>query len=287
LYNNPVNVVLLITGCLYLTKKPRAFAGTGIAVLWWIGLPLIGTVLFLAVFNDTLPHWSGPAYTTLIPVTALLMQGKSAIGSRQSAVKQRTDRQSTIADSRLPIAVRWALGVTGSVLPVVIMLINFWPGSLGSKEMPAFGKYDVTLDMTGWRQFERKFSNVYTKDIQQQLIDSSTCIFADYWFPAAHLWFYTGKPLQIPVMAVGSMGDIHHFAWLNQYVPPFRNNANAYYITVSNFYEPPPAELSRYFESVSKPTLISQERSGHVVRYFYIYRLIHYRGGLPRNGIIK
>jgi hypothetical protein len=88
-------------------------------------------------------------------------------------------------------------------------------------------------------------------------------------------------------MAVGSMGDIHHFAWLNQYVRPLCNNANAYYITVSNFYEPPPVELTRYFESVSRPTLISQERSGHVVRYFYVYLLMHYRGGLPQNGIIK
>jgi len=293
LYNNPINVALLISGCLYLRKKPGAFAGTGIAVLWWLGLPLIGTVIFLAVFNDTLPHWSGPAYTTLIPVTALLMEGKSGIGSRQSSIGNRQSAINTLVrpvdihDYRLPIAVKWALGLVGGILPIVITLINFWPGSLGSDQMPAFGKGDVTLDMTGWRQFEHKFSNVYTKDKQQQLIDSSTCIFADYWFPAAHLWFYTGKPLQIPVMAVGSMGDIHHFAWLNQRVPPLRNNANAYYITVSNFYEPAPAELTRYFESVSEPTLIPQERSGHVVRYFYIYRLMHYHGGLPRNGIIK
>jgi hypothetical protein len=272
LYNNPINVILLISGCFYFRKRPGAFVQSGIAVLWWLSLPLIGTVLFLAVFNDTLPHWSGPAYTTLIPVTALLLQDKLSVVNRQLT---------------MPSPIKWALGLTGGTLIAVIILINYWPGSLGRKEMPAFGKGDVTLDMTGWRQFEHKFSSVYAKDRQQQLIDSSTCIFADYWFPAAHLLFYTGKPLHIPVMAVGSMGDIHHFAWLNQYVPPLHNNANAYYITVSNFYEPPPAELTRYFESVSEPTLISQERSGHVVRYFYIYRLMHYRGGLPRNGIIK
>ena len=34
-------------------------------LLWWLGLPLIFTVLLLAVFNDTLPHWSGPGFTRL------------------------------------------------------------------------------------------------------------------------------------------------------------------------------------------------------------------------------
>lgn len=272
MYNNPVNIVLLITGCLYLRKKPGVFAGTGTAVLWWLGLPLIGTVLLLAVFNDTLPHWSGPAYTTLIPLTALFMQrGNQSID--QPAV--------------LPVPIRWALGLTGGILIAAITIINCWPGSLGNKEMPAFGKNDVTLDMSGWRQFEHKFKKVYTQDIQQHLVDSPACIFADYWFPAGHLLFYAGRPLHVPVMAVGSMGDIHHFAWLNQRVQPLRKDANAYYITISNFYEPPPAALSNYFQSVSQPVLLSQERSGHTVRYFYIYRLLHYRGGLPANGIIK
>jgi hypothetical protein len=83
------------------------------------------------------------------------------------------------------------------------------------------------------------------------------------------------------------MGDIHHFAWLNQRLQPLRKDANAYYITVSNFYEPPVAPLSNYFQSVSAPNLISQERNGSIVRYFYIYRLMHYRGGLPATGIVS
>lgn len=268
-YNNPVNIVLLISACLYLRKKPGAFARTGYDVLWWLALPLIGTVLLIAVFNDTLPHWSGPAYTTLVPVTALFIQDK------------RHKVQTT------PVAIRWALGTITGALIIAVLIINYWPGSLGEQQMPAYGKHDVTLDMTGWRQFERKFSDVYTKDKQEQGAEAPVRIFADYWFPAGHLAFYVGRPLHIPVMATGSMGDIHHFAWLNRRLSSLAVNANTYYITISNFYEPSPPELSRCFESVSDPTLIAQERSGHIVRYFYIYRLLHYRGGLPASGVIK
>jgi hypothetical protein len=186
----------------------------------------------------------------------------------------------------MPVVVKWALALTTGVLFIAVVAINYWPGSLGSTQLPAFGKGDVTLDMSGWRQFAHRFSDM---NHNYQLADphfSPACIFADYWFPAAHLAFYAGGPLHMPVRAIGSMNDIHHFAWLNQRLPPIQAGANAYYITVSNFYEPPPPALSRYFQSITPPVLIKQERSGQTVRYFYIYRLLHYVGGLPKNGVI-
>jgi 4-amino-4-deoxy-L-arabinose transferase-like glycosyltransferase len=273
LYNNPVNIVLLISAIVYFKRKRTASDENGNEVLWWLGVPLIGTVLLLAVFNDTLPHWSGPAFTTMIPFAAQYMSN--------------TNQTNRVQLSTMPIIIRWALGITGGVLVAAILIINYWPGSLGNKQLPAWGKNDVTLDMCGWRQFEHSFSKVYVKDQQQQRSNPPACIFTDYWFPAAHLQFYVGLPLHLPVIAVGSMGDIHHFAWLNQRLKPLQTNANAYYITVSNFYEPPPPELLTYFQSVSTPTLIPQMRSGRIVRYFYIYRLMQYHGGLPANGIIK
>jgi hypothetical protein len=269
-YNNPVNVVLLISGIVYFKRKRMPFTTNGNELLWWLGLPLIVTVLLLAVFNDTLPHWSGPGFTTLIPLTALY-------------IRNRQKNQIT----NMPAVIRWALGLTTGILVAAILLINYWPGSLGETQLPEWGKGDVTLDMSGWRQIGNKFSEVYKKDQQQWQSNTPSTIFADYWFPAAHLQFYVASPLQLPVMAVGSMGDIHHFAWLNQRLPPLQKGANAYYITVSNFYEPPPAELLAYFESASQPALISQTRSGVVVRYVYVYTLINYKGGMPANGIVK
>ena len=269
-YNNPVNVVLLISGIVYFKRKRMPFTTNGNELLWWLGLPLIATVLLLAVFNDTLPHWSGPGFTTLIPLTALY-------------IRNRKKNQIT----NMPAVIRWALGLTTGILVAAILLINYWPGSLGKTQLPEWGKGDVTLDMSGWRQIGNKFSEVYKKDQQLWQSNAPSTIFADYWFPAAHLQFYVASPLQLPVMAVGSMGDIHHFAWLNQRLTPLKKGANAYYITISNFYEPPPAELLAYFESASQPALISQTRSGVVVRYVYIYTLINYKGGMPANGVIR
>lgn len=270
MYNNPVNVVLIVLGCWHIYAKRNHFSGT--SILGWLGFPLIGTVLLLSVFNDTLPHWSGPAYTTLIPLAALWLRSRSVYN---------------ITAKRMPAVIKWALGLTTGVLFTAVALINYWPGSLGSAELPTYGKGDVTLDMSGWRQFARRFRDLDHNNRQADPSFSPACIFADYWFPAAHLDFYAGKPLNIPVRAVGSLGDIHHFAWLNQRLPSLPVGANAYYITVSNFYEPPSPALSRYFQSITPPVLIKQERSGQVVRYFYIYRLLHYVGGLPDNGVIQ
>jgi hypothetical protein len=273
MYNNPVNVVLIVLGCKAVYTKRSDYTGAWYRLFGWLGFPLIGTVLLLSVCNDTLPHWSGPAYTTLTPLAALWLR----------------NRYTSIADvtaKRIPAIIKWALGLTMGVLLTAVMLINYWPGSLGNTQLPAYGKNDVTLDMCGWRQFAHRFS---IWDQHNQQVDPSfspACIFADYWFPAAHLDFYVGSPLHIPVRAVGDMGAIHHFAWLNQRLPPLQTEANAYYITVSNFYEPPPPALGRYFQTTTPPVLIKQERSGHLVRYFYIYRLLHYKGGLPGNGVL-
>ena len=274
MYNNPVNVVLIVMGCRYMYINRSRFAGTGYSILWWLGFPLIGTVLLLSVCNDTLPHWSGPAYTTLIPLAALWLRNK------YKAIDHETVK-------RMPVVIKWALGLITGGLLTAVALINYWPGSLGRTQLPAYGKGDVTLDMSGWRQFGHRFINLNRNNQQADPSFSPVCIFADYWFPAAHLDFYVGTPLHMPVRAVGNMGDIHHFAWLNKRLPSLSIGANAYYITVSNFYEPPPPELGRCFQSTTLPVLVKQERSGAVVRYFYIYRLLHYMGGLPDNGIIK
>jgi hypothetical protein len=270
LYNNPVNVVLVILGLRYVYKNRRQFAGTGYTALCWLGFPLIATVLLLSVCNDTLPHWSGPAYTTLIPFAALFV--RQQLGSSATA--------------RLPVVVRWALALTMGVLLTAVALINYWPGSLGKPALPAYGRNDVTLDMSGWRQFGHRFAALHAGNLQQYPLFSPACIIADYWFPAAHLDFYVGPGVHLPVRAVGSMGDIHHFAWLNRRLPPLHTGADAYYITVSNFYEPPQAALRACFQQVSLPVLVPQQRSGHVVRYCYVYRLLHYRGGLPATGLL-
>ncbi|MBA4166242.1 MAG: glycosyltransferase family 39 protein [Chitinophagaceae bacterium] len=255
LYSNPVNYVLLVVALLRYRRKR-----TDVALLKWFSFPLIITVLIISLFNDTLPHWNGPAFVTLIPFTALHLRNLSA----------RT--------AKLPLEIRSAMGLLITSVCVCIGIINYWPGSLGARQLPELGKNDVTLDMSGWRQLHDSLKNRLTTEAS---------IFTPYWFPGGHLTVYVGQPLHLPVRVVGTLNDIHHFAWLNPSYPSLPIDANAWYITVSNFYKPPSAGLMSYFQKTGQPLLIPQYRSGIVVRYFYIYPLLHYKGGLPANGILQ
>lgn len=109
-------------------------------------------------------------------------------------------------------------------------------------------------------------------------------VLTDYWFPAGHLNYYL--PPQFPEMPIGPLQHIHHFAWINGTRPILQKGEDALYIIVSNFYRPPGEPLSSSFASIDLPEKIAQWRSGKIVRYFYIYRLRQYQGGLPSNGLV-
>lgn len=272
LYNNPVVFYLTVTGIVYSARNKLPLFSGHRQLLFWLGLPLIGTILFISLFNDTLPHWSGPAYLTLIPFGALYI----------TSVFQRE----TLAPL-IPSPVRIGLALTLSSLTLSLLLINFWPGSLGNKTLPGYGARDVTLDMSGWRQFKKEFDRFVSHDSSNNNLPRAGYIFSDYWFPAGHLAFYVARPLKMHIIAVGSPFSIHHFASLNKMVPPLKNGSDAYYINISNFYNAPPATLVNMFQSASQPVLIPQTRSGAIIRYFYIYKLHNYKGVLPASGIIE
>lgn len=248
-YNNPVNVVLLVISLIAIRKQPGP-----LALVLWLGLPLIGTVLFLSLFNDTLPHWSGPAYTTLILVTAWWLSEEPFL---------KTQR-----------LLKASISLCAGALILATAIINYWPGTLGQKSTPGYGKHDVTLDMSGWASFGKQFRAFREKDNI-----NTRFIFSNYWFPAAHLDFYVARPAGMYVKAVGNLNDIHHFAWLNAKLPEIKAGEDAYYIAISNFNDPVPDAVVHSFKSVSEPAIISGFRNGHLARYFYVYRLNGYQPG--------
>jgi len=255
LYNNPVNTFLLVLSMLLFRKNYN-----GAVLLKWLSLPLILTVIGISLFNDTLPHWSGPAYSSLTPLTALYLR-------------------TNIIGSAIPRAVRWSLSIAAAALVISVLIINGYPGTLGEKKMPEWGRGDVTLDMSGWRQI--------TDSLQQHLgPDTPASLITNFWFPGGHLDFYASHQLGIPVRVVGSLNDIHHFAWLNPKLAPLQQGQNAWFITLSNFLKKPPPLLLSCFRNTAAPLAIPQFRSGRIVRYLYLYRLEGYTGGLPQDGIL-
>lgn len=250
-YNSPINVILLVIALIKFRGKLKPYA-----LILWLGLPLILTVLFLSLFNDTLPHWSGPAYTTLILISASYLSGINF----QKAIKWITA----------------SVSLTTGALLIAIYIINYWPGTIGKTDMTDLGKHDVTLDMSGWKNFGKDFQKFYNEDYSLSNI-KPRFIFSNYWFPAAHLDFYVARPLCINVRAFGNINEIHHFAWLNAKLPELNHGEDAYYIAISNFNDPVPEALKAQFNSISEPVSIPQIRSGKPARYFYVYKLKGYK----------
>lgn len=271
LYNNPVIFVLLILTVTAILKKQLFIAPSANQLLLLLSVPLIMLVLFMAVFSDTLPHWTGPAFTTLLPLIAAFLV------SKQSANQPRV----------IPGPVKWATAFTVVLLIPVLMIVKWLPYNIGTKEWNHLGAGDPTLDMNGFRKFGQQFGALYKKDVEEQKIGKNVFLVSDYWFPAAHIDYYVARPNKMNFIAIGELPAIHHYAWLNRERPFLQRGDDVYFITVSNFYSPPSDKLVQLFAISDKPFTITQYRSGVAVRNFFIYRLRGYKGGLPGNGILN
>jgi hypothetical protein len=268
-YNNPVNFALYIIALVALARRKFSMGNGYAALFLLLGLPLIGILLFLSLFSETLPHWSGPAYLGIVFITASWLETKPG------------------PEIQIPAGLKAALTLFAAIVVMGIPLIRFIPARLGDGEAAHLGRGDVTLDMVGWRSFSIEFDSLYQADRRSGRMQDGAMMLSDFWYPSAHLDYYVGRPNRIGFMAVGRMNDIHQYAFLNEHRPGLRFGEDAYFIYPSNYYGPPKDELKRYFGMVDDSLLMTQYRSGVPVRQFVIYRMHGYKGGIPRSGIIE
>jgi hypothetical protein len=271
LYNNPISFVLLVLALMAFTRRRVFMPPPSQRLLFLLAFPLIAVVIIISLFNDTLPHWTGPAYTTLLPFTAAWLRSRQKI----------TDA------GKLPPVVTWALAFTAVLLLPAAAAIKWLPANIGEKEWTHLGAGDPTLDMNGFKDIAPRMDSLYRHDRQQGLIGQAPFLVADYWFPAAHIDYYIARPYGFRFLAMGGGAAIHQYAWINAARPFLQAGEDAYFIAVSNYFNPPAERITRQFEMVSAPVAITQYRSGVPVRNFFVYRMRHYKGGLPRDGVLE
>ena len=69
--NNPFNFILIVLA-LFSWRKYQLKKISALKIYNLIGLTLALLLLYISLYrDDTLPHWSGPAYVTLIPLAAI------------------------------------------------------------------------------------------------------------------------------------------------------------------------------------------------------------------------
>jgi len=256
-YCNPVNFILYTLTLIAILKKK--FTCPYLSLLLWLSLPLIIILLFTSLFNETLPHWSGPSYLSLMLLTAAWMD-------------QRQSRIFTLSWIRAAALFFAFVTITG------VLGILYLPFHLGKKDPGELGRGDITLDMSGWKKFASQFDSLYRSDQQDGRMNKQAIILSDYWFPAAHLDYYYARPNNINLIAAGKLRNIHHFAWLNERRPRIEPGSDAYFIYPTNYYGPPAPSLRMLFERVEDSVLLPQYLNGIEVRKFVIYRMHRFKG---------
>ena len=258
LYNNPVNFILGIIALVAFFRGRISMDVQKGKLITMIALPLILLFLFFSLFRHTLPHWTGPAWTTVILISAAYL--------REASVKR--------ARAKLfPAFVVGALAVLMVVLILGVMQIR--GGILYSDpgDSPEnVGERDVSLDMYGWRQLSGEFEVILEQEKELGNIEPLSPVISHRWFPAANIDYYLACPNNIDVLGLGSLDGLHKYAWITQYRGGFELGMDAWFITVSRDFRDPVPMYGPFFEDVELAYTIPIHRNGkHVMNAFVYY----------------
>lgn len=259
-YNNPVNVLLTIIMLLFLRNNSLLQRDVKVLLLF-CGVPMILVVTVIALFKSVLPHWSGPGFMTLLFLTAAYL-----------------DKKNATSKSNMPAWLKTALALLLVVVLGGTALIRLFPGTIGSKDQETYGEGDFTLDLYGWNSFGKDFSQWCKTEQAAGRMPANIPIVCNKWFPAAHIEYYAARYVPSPVLGIGELNDLHHYAWLNTWRPALRKGEDALCIVPSN-YPANPAEIYRTtFGTVTLLHSFVQTRGGKTVRFFHVYRLGDFKG---------
>lgn len=246
LYNNPYVVVSFVCLLIAFFKNKFLFKKDIVFLFLCCSLPLILTTIYLSLYKNTLPHWSGISYLTLLPLIAVYLSQKKVVKG-------------------LVIAI-----VSFSFLMVVALLV-INKGYLLSKpvevEEKALGKKDVLLDMYGWKQVSIEISKVLEEKELKGLP-----IVSNKWYPASHIHYYIARPSNIDVYGVGELSDIHKYYWINKQKK--HSLDSVLYITDSRNYKDPEVIYSNEYKKIDLLAVFPVKRGGYTVKNFFLYVLM-------------
>lgn len=258
-YNNPINYILIITAIIayYKHKSIKFIKRESLRFIFCFSIPMIMLFLYISLTKDTLPHWAAPAYFALIILCSCYL-----------------------TSVRRSVALRWirsSVFFTALILIIGVIQINYGllMGATDSESKLATGKSDVTLDMYGWREFEKEFSKIYSSDIKQGIMpDSDVTMYSALWFEAAHLDCYVALKNNIKLKTVAPVEDSHLYDWITEWRGGIEKAAPAYMVATSRFFEAESQVFTEFGITATSPCEeVAIYRNDEVVEYFYLYRI--------------
>ena len=252
---------LVLAGLIAFWKGRLRESKTEIRFLLAIALPVIVLFLGFSLFRRTLPHWTGPAYMTLIPLAALYL--------RETTRKGREGKL-------FPSVITAALALLALILTVALLQFSqgwFLNKGIDPKTGESLGNRDITLDMYGWEQLHDGFKTVYERDTASGRMRKDAVIIQQRWFPAANLDYYVARPLGIKLLTLADLERTHKYAWITQYRGGFHLGMDAYYFSSSYDFTDPNGQYADYFTSIKAPDTIPVYRNGLLIEYHYVWRM--------------
>jgi hypothetical protein len=224
----------------------------------FIALPLALLTILLSFFRDIWFHWSGPAYTTLVPLAAITLAGLNK-------------------KSSFPPALKWSTVFFTGALAIWPLIIHFYPGTFGSRHPATLGYGDVSLDKFGWRRAGQNFATLYFNQVIRQEHSSRIPIICPTWW-GAHIEYYFGRPTKAPVIGLGTVQQLHHYAWLNT-KRLHATKLDTAYLIHSSIEDSQANRVVKYFyRNQQLISTIPVFRYGRKASNFYVFRLTGWRG---------
>lgn len=253
--NNPVNILLIVLAFLYIRRQRLHPA---LVAYNFIALPLAIILIVISFFRDIWFHWSGPAYTTLLPLAAIYL--------------------TTLKPKKVfPSWLKWSTAFFVLILIGWPVFIQFYPGTYGSKDQRTLGLGDVTLDKYGWKESGESFSEMYKQQVEKGYLSQRTPIICPTWW-GAHVEYYFARPADAPVIGLGDVQTLHHYAWLNAERMDAVDMDTAYSITTSIEDSVANGPIRSYYRQQKLIEVIPVHRNGKPVSNFYVYMYTGWRG---------
>jgi len=256
LYNNPVVYVLIILGIIAGFRGKLPIEKSQFRMILLSGLPIVITFLIFSLTRRTLPHWTAPGITTLIPVAALFVTTKAKKGSY------------------IPKSIIASLSIL--ILGIILGFAQIQYGIVpldNTEEYHRIGNNDPSLDIYGYKQAGEEFKNIFKRDVDNGSMPKNSILIGSKWFPLANFDYYAAYPLGIRSYGLGDLEDIHKYAWINNHQDGFTVGMDAYYLTDSRDYDEPDSIYYEHFETITPADTIQIYRGSSVVKRVFVFRM--------------
>ncbi|MCB2206979.1 MAG: glycosyltransferase family 39 protein [Bacteroidetes bacterium] len=257
LYNNPVNFILILLTLVVIARKNLQLTRAYTRTILMVSLPLIITFLVFSLFRKTLPHWSAPAYTTLLVLVAAWI-----------------DQLKNKKTLRIPGVIFASFSVLFIIIALGYSQIKF--GIIDFKhlhEKHGIKTDDPSLDMFGFDQVGEAFEQIVIQDQASGLMSQESILVGNFWFPLANFDYYASSPIGMKSYGIGRLDQIHKYAWINRENGGFKKGMDAYYLTTTRDYRSPYGNINSYFEEILPADTILIKRNSRVVKKAFVYRL--------------